>query len=155
MPLSGALIAIQGWSMVRDELDAVEEGVAGIASACKDVTSSAIVAERDAKGRLKKGQILNPYGLNIREARIKRAIEGLSMHAVQTLARLLDSENAGAALGAAKEVLDRNLGKVRQRVDVDVSVEHTHVMHLDALKRLNDKARQTADTIVIDHVASE
>ncbi|CAB4214655.1 hypothetical protein UFOVP1459_59, partial [uncultured Caudovirales phage] len=24
MPLSGALIAIQGWSMVRDELDAVE-----------------------------------------------------------------------------------------------------------------------------------
>ena len=141
--------------MVRDELDAVEEGVAGIASACKDVTSSAIVAERDAKGRLKKGQILNPYGLNIREARIKRAIEGLSMHAVQTLARLLDSENAGAALGAAKEVLDRNLGKVRQRVDVDVSVEHTHVMHLDALKRLNDKARQTADTIVIDHVASE
>jgi hypothetical protein len=38
---------------------------------------------------------------------------------------------------------------------VDVSVEHTHVMHLDALKRLNDKARQTADTIIIDHVASE
>ena len=141
--------------MVRDELDAVEEGVAGIASACKDVASSAIVAERDAKGRLKKGQILNPYGLNVREARIKRAIEALSLPAVATLARLLESENAGAALGAAKEILDRTLGKVRQRVDVDVSVEHTHVLHLDALKRLNDKAKQTADTIVIDHVASE
>ena len=150
--------------MVRDELDAVEEGVDGNSKERNVITSgrkecgSMIPPERkegvrDEKGRIKKGQILNPYGLNIREARIKRAIEGLSMHAVQTLARLLDSENAGAALGAAKEVLDRNLGKVRQRVDVDVSVEHTHVMHLDALKRLNDKARQTADTIIIDHVS--
>ena len=86
---------------------------------------------------------------------MRQAIEALSLPAVATLARLLESENAGAALGAAKEILDRTMGKVRQRVDVDVSVEHTHVMHLDALKRLNDKARQTADTIIIDHVASE
>ena len=141
--------------MVRDELDAVEEGVDGNASCGSMIPPRQKVDIRDKKGRIAKGSILNPYGLNIREARIKRAIEGLSMHAVQTLARLLDSENAGAALGAAKEVLDRNLGKVRQRVDVDVSVEHTHVLHLDALKRLNEKARQTADTIVIDHVASE
>ncbi len=98
---------------------------------------------------------MNPGGFSKRQLQLKRAIDALSLPAIATLARLLDSENAGAALGAAKEVLDRNLGKVRQRVDVDVSVEHTHVMHLDALKRLNDKARQTADTIVIDHVASE
>lgn len=141
--------------MVRDELDAVEEGVDGNSSSGSMIPSGRKEGERDEKGRIKKGQILNPYGLNIREARIKRAIEGLSMHAVQTLARLLDSENAGAALGAAKEVLDRNLGKVRQRVDVDVTVEHTHVMHLDALRRLNDKARATSDAITIDHVASE
>lgn len=139
--------------MVRDELDAVEEGVDGNSNCGSMIPPKQKVDIRDKKGRIAKGSVLNPYGLNIREARIKRAIEGLSMHAVQTLARLLDSENAGAALGAAKEVLDRNLGKVRQRVDVDVSVEHTHVMHLDALKRLNDKARQTADTIIIDHVS--
>jgi len=140
---------------MNNELDAIEFHDSKIASACNALPPKQKVDIRDKKGRIAKGSILNPYGLNIREARIKRAIEALSLPAVATLARLLESENAGAALGAAKEILDRTLGKVRQRVDVDVSVEHTHVMHLDALKRLNDKARQTTDTIVIDHVASE
>lgn len=137
--------------MARDELDAVEDGVDAKGSSGSMIPPKQRVDIRDKKGRIAKGSILNPYGLNIREARIKRAIEGLSMQAVNTLARLLDSDNAGAALGAAKEVLDRNLGKVRQRVDVDVQVEHTHITHLEALKRLNEKARQTADAIVIDH----
>jgi hypothetical protein len=142
--------------MVRDELDAVEEGVDGNASCGSMIPPTKIVAVRDEKGRIQKGSTaMNPGGFSKRQLQLKRAIDALSLPAIATLARLLDSENAGAALGAAKEVLDRNLGKVRQRVDVDVSVEHTHVMHLDALKRLNDKARQTADTIVIDHVASE
>jgi septation ring formation regulator EzrA len=142
--------------MVRDELDAVEEGVDGNSRERNVITSTKIVADRDEKGRIQKGsRAMNPGGFTRREMELKRAIDKLSAPAIATLARLLESENAGAALGAAKEILDRTLGKVRQRVDVDVSVEHTHVMHLDALKRLNDKARQTADTIVIDHVASE
>jgi hypothetical protein len=142
--------------MVRDELDAVEEGVDGNASCGSMIPPTKIVAVRDEKGRIQKGSTaMNPGGFSKKQLQLKRAIDALSLPAIATLARLLDSENAGAALGAAKEVLDRNLGKVRQRVDVDVTVEHTHVMHLDALKRLNDKARQTADTIVIDHVASE
>ena len=142
--------------MVRDELDAVEEGVDGKANSGSMIPSTKIAAVRDAKGRIQKGsRAMNPGGFTRREMELKRAIDKLSAPAIATLARLLESENAGAALGAAKEILDRTLGKVRQRVDVDVSVEHTHVMHLDALKRLNDKARQTADTIIIDHVASE
>ena len=140
---------------MNDELDAIEFHDSKTASACNALPPKQKVDIRDKKGRIAKGSILNPYGLNIREARIKRAIEALSLPAVATLARLLESENHGAALGAAKEILDRTLGKVRQRVDVDVSVEHTHVMHLDALKRLNDKARATSESIIIDHVVSE
>ena len=140
---------------MNNELDAIEFHDSKSASACNALPSKRQEGERDKKGRIKKGHTLNPYGLNIREARIKRAIEALSLPAVATLARLLESENHGAALGAAKEILDRTLGKVRQRVDVDVTVEHTHVMHLDALKRLNDKARATSEAIVIDHGASE
>jgi len=140
---------------MNNELDAIEFHDSKSASACNVLPPKQKVDIRDKKGRIAKGSILNPYGLNIREARIKRAIEALSLPAVATLARLLESENHSAALGAAKEILDRTLGKVRQRVDVDVSVEHTHVMHLDALKRLNDKARAASETIVIDHVASE
>ena len=140
---------------MNNELDAIEFHDSKSASACNVLPPKQKVDIRDKKGRIAKGSILNPYGLNIREARIKRAIEALSLPAVATLARLLESENHGAALGAAKEILDRTLGKVRQRVDVDVTVEHTHVMHLDALKRLNDKARATSEAIVIDHMASE
>ena len=142
--------------MVRDELDAVEEGVDGNASERNVITSTKIVAVRDEKGRIKKGSTaMNPGGFSKKQLQLKRAIDALSAPAIATLARLLESENAGAALGAAKEILDRTMGKVKQQVNVDVAVEHTHVMHLDALKRLNDKARQTADTIIIDHVASE
>ena len=142
--------------MVRDELDAVEEGVAGIASACNNLETVSKKVTRDAKGRIAKGSVaINAGGFTRKQLELKKAIDKLSAPAIATLARLLESENAGAALGAAKEILDRTMGKVKQQVNVDVAVEHTHVMHLDALKRLNDKARQTADTIIIDHVASE
>jgi len=142
--------------MVRDELDAVEEGVDGNASERNVITSTKIVAVRDEKGRIQKGsRAMNPGGFTRREMELKRAIDKLSAPAIATLARLLESENAGAALGAAKEILDRTMGKVKQQVNLDVAVEHTHVMHLDALRRLNDKARATSETITIDHVASE
>ena len=142
--------------MVRDELDAVEEGVAGIASACKDLETVSKKVTRDAKGRIAKGSVaINAGGFTRKQLELKKAIDKLSAPAIATLARLLESENAGAALGAAKEILDRTMGKVKQQVNVDVAVEHTHVMHLDALRRLNDKARATSDAITIDHVASE
>jgi hypothetical protein len=69
-----------------------------------------------------------------------RDLQSLTPKAIKTLERLLDDPNPSAALGAAKEVLDRNLGKVRQNVQVDVT--STHVLHLEALQLLSERKRQ-------------
>jgi DNA replication initiation complex subunit (GINS family) len=62
---------------------------------------------------------------------------------------LLDDPNASVALGAAKEILDRNLGKVKQQVQVDVT--STHVLHLQALEELAErKRRQIIEAQTID-----
>lgn len=141
---------------MNNELDAIEFHDSKNASACNKLDTSTKVAKRDKNGRLTRGTVsINPGGFTRKQLELKRAIDALSAPAIATLARLLESENHGAALGAAKEILDRTIGKVKQQVNVDVAIEHTHVMHLDALKRLNDKARATSEAIVIDHVASE
>ena len=58
--------------------------------------------------------------------------------------------------------LDLNLLRVFDAVMAEGSLTRSAVVLAmtqpavsHALKRLNDKARQTADTIIIDHVASE
>lgn len=141
---------------MNDELHAIEFHDSKTASACNALQPVSKNITRDKKGRIAKGSVaINAGGFTRKQLELKRAIDALSAPAIATLARLLESDNHGAALGAAKEILDRTIGKVKQQVNVDVAVEHTHVMHLDALKRLNDKARQTADTIIIDHVVSE
>jgi hypothetical protein len=103
--------------------------------------------QRDAKGRLLKGGgSLNKSGLDRKKLMMLRNLEGLTDKAIRTLERLLDDPNPSAALGAAKEVLDRNLGKVKQNVIVDVT--STHVLHLEALQFLAQKKRdqlQAAD----------
>jgi hypothetical protein len=95
---------------------------------------------RDAKGRLLPGQkALNRTGLEPRLARMVRDLGALTPKAIKTLERLLDDANPSAALGAAKEILDRNLGKVKQQVQVDVT--STHVLHLQALEELAARKR--------------
>jgi hypothetical protein len=104
---------------------------------------------RDAKGRLLPGQrALNRTGLEPRLARMLRDLGALTPKAIKTLERLLDDPNPSAALGAAKEVLDRNLGKVRQTLSVDVT--STSVLHLEALQLLSERKRQQ----VIDNTAN-
>ena len=96
---------------------------------------------RDAKGRLLPGQkALNRTGLEPRLARMVRDLGALTPKAIKTLERLLDDPNPSAALGAAKEILDRNLGKVKQQVTVDVT--STHVLHLQALEELAARKKQ-------------
>ena len=103
---------------------------------------------RDAKGRLLPGQrALNRTGLEPRLARMVRDLGALTPKAIKTLERLLDDPNPSAALGAAKEVLDRNLGKVKQNVTVDVT--STHVLHLEALQFLAQKKRDQLQAIDI------
>ena len=111
--------------------------------------------ERYSNGKLKKGSKLNPSGLDRKKAMMLRNLEGLTGKAIATLGRLLESDNHSAALGAAKEVLDRNLGKVKQSVSVDVT--QTHVLHLQALEELAQRKRSQLEmpgipaNLTLDH----
>ena len=97
--------------------------------------------QRDAKGRLVKGGgSLNKSGLDRKKLMMLRDLGALTPKAIKTLERLLDDPNPSAALGAAKEILDRNLGKVKQQVQVDVT--STHVLHLQALEELAARKKQ-------------
>ncbi len=97
--------------------------------------------ERDEKGRLKKGALLNPGGFTTRELRLRRQLDALTHVAIARLGQLVRSENEAVALGAVKEVFDRNFGKAKQQVSVDV--QHTHVAHLEALRELAERSRGT------------
>lgn len=101
--------------------------------------AGALPVARDSKGRVTKGSALNPGGHTAREARMLRDLRALGPRAIAKLGKLLDDPNGSVALGAAKEILDRNLGKVKQQVQVDVT--STHVLHLQALEELAARKR--------------
>ena len=105
------------------------------------------MVERDEKGRIKKGQSLNPTGIDRRKAMMLRDLEALTPRAIARLGTLIDSDQPAIALGAAKEVLNRNLGVPKARLDV--TVEHSvSAMHLAALQALADKARDAHANII-------
>ena len=105
------------------------------------------MVERDEKGRVKKGQALNPTGIDRRKAMMLRDLEALTPRAIARLGTLIDSDQPAIALGAAKEVLNRNLGVPKARLDV--TVEHSvSAMHLAALQALADKARDAHANII-------
>ena len=86
-----------------------------------------------------KGKPGNPGGLNLKQARTKRMIEGLGPVAVQRLEQLLRSDNESVALGAAKEVLAR-VAPIPKQAKIDVNVEHGPNAHLAALISLARKS---------------
>ena len=105
------------------------------------------MVERDEKGRLKKGQNLNPSGVDRRTQMMMRNLQDLTPRAIAKLGTLIDSDQPAIALGAAKEVLNRNLGVPKARLDV--SVEHSvSAMHMEALRLLADKAREAQANII-------
>jgi len=105
------------------------------------------MVERDEKGRLKKGQVLNPTGLDRKKAMMLRDLEALTPRAIARLGTLIDSDQPAIALGAAKEVLNRNLGVPKARLDV--TVEHSvSAMHMEALRLLADKAREAQANMI-------
>lgn len=106
----------------------------------RDQNMEASPVVRDARGRVTKGSKLSPYGsMPRRQIMAVKRLEGLTEKAIKTLERLLDDPNGSVALGSAREILDRNLGKVKQNVQVDV--KHTSVMHLEALQELAERRR--------------
>ena len=105
------------------------------------------MVERDEKGRVKKGQALNPTGIDRRKAMMLRDLEALTPRAITRLGTLIDSDQPAIALGAAREVLNRNLGVPKARLDV--TVEHSvSAMHLAALQALADKARDAQANMI-------
>jgi hypothetical protein len=115
----------------------------------QDMEANTVI--RDARGRVTKGSKLSPYGsMPRRQIMAVKRLEGLTEKAIKTLERLMDDPNGSVALGSAKEVLDRNLGKPKQNVTVDVT--STHVLHLEALQFLAQKKRdQLQATVITGH----
>ena len=97
--------------------------------------------ERDERGRLKKGQALNPRGGADRVLHaMKRKLDGLTPRAIAALERLVEDEaNPSVRLNAAIQILDRTLGKPKQQVTMDVT--SSGALHLQALQELADRAR--------------
>ena len=106
------------------------------------------MVERDDKGRLKKGTApLNPSGVDRRTQMMMRNLQDLTPRAIARLGTLIDSDQPAIALGAAKEVLNRNLGVPKAKLDV--TVEHSvSAMHMAALQALADKARNAEASII-------
>ena len=88
----------------------------------------------------KKGQSGNPSGRNKSEAAALQRIKGLTFRAIDRMGKLMESDNEAVALNAAKDILDRGLGKAKQNVAVDVQHSLSD-MHLAALRVLSDRAR--------------
>lgn len=99
------------------------------------------VISRDKRGRIKSGSgALNPMGAADRKLIVlKRKLDGLTERAISRLGQLVQSDNEAVALGAVKEVLDRNLGKAKATLQVDVT--HTSVIHLQALEEIAERKR--------------
>jgi hypothetical protein len=95
---------------------------------------------RNEKGQLQKGSNLNPTGMDRRRALMLRKLESLTPRALAALERLVEDEaNPTVRLGAAREILDRTMGKPKQSVSVDVT--SSGALHLQALQELADRAR--------------
>ena len=108
---------------------------------------------RGEGGRIKQGNI-NPFkGRTRREALMMRRLEGMTEKAIGNLERLMTCGNPAAELGATKEILDRTMGKVRQKVDV--SVTDTAQAHLAALVELNERARQRREQVANGDLARD
>ena len=111
------------------------------------------LAPRYSNGRLKKGAVINPLGAGDRRlVGMKRKLDGLTERAIAKLGQLIDSDNPAISLGAVKEVLDRNLGKSKATVQLDVT--HTSVIHLQALEDIAQRKRdQILNAQSADHAA--
>jgi len=108
----------------------------------------------DSNGKFAVGNKASPFnGLPRKQVLMYRRLEGLTPKAIGRLEKLMEQdENRAVAFNAAKEILDRTLGKVSTKVDV--TVKTTAELHLEALVTLSQRAKDRRDQ-VIDAVAVE
>lgn len=94
-----------------------------------------------------KGVSPNPGGRAKRDAAILRRLDTLTLKAVDAYAKILSDDQATNTerLQAANAVLDRVLGKPKQQIQSNVTVEHGPTAQLAALMGLSRSA------LTIDH----
>jgi hypothetical protein len=94
-----------------------------------------------------KGVSPNPGGRAKRDAAILRRLDTLTLKAVDAYAKILSDDDAtnSERLQAANAVLDRVLGKPKQQIQSNVTVEHGPTAQLAALMGLSRSA------LTIDH----
>jgi hypothetical protein len=106
--------------------------------------------KRDAKGKLLPGQrALNPSGLDRQKQRMLNQLNQLTPRAISKLSKLIDSDSDQVSLAACREVLDRNLGKVKASIDLKVESSMSE-LHLQSLIELAQRAEQARANRMID-----
>ena len=106
--------------------------------------------KRDAKGKILPGQrALNPSGLDRQKQRMLNQLNQLTPRAISKLSKLIDSDSDQVSLAACREVLDRNLGKVRASLDLKVESSMSE-LHLQSLIELAQRAEQARASRMID-----
>jgi hypothetical protein len=95
----------------------------------------------------KQGESGNPTGKAKRDAYILRRLDDLTIKAVHAYEKILSDDAAtnSERLQAANAVLDRVLGKPKQQIQSNVTVEHGPTAQLAALMGLSRSA------LTIDH----
>lgn len=88
--------------------------------------------KRDTSGKV----VPNQWGGDPIRARVMNRLSGLSMRAVERMAALMESEDERIAFAAAKEIMDRRLGKPKQEAELKIETVDLTTLHLEALRRM-------------------
>ena len=106
--------------------------------------------KREPNGRIARGsRALNPAGTDIRKARMLNQLNQLTPRAISKLSKLIDSDSDQVSLAACREVLDRNLGKVKASIDLKVESSMSE-LHLQSLIELAQRAEHARASRMID-----
>lgn len=81
--------------------------------------------------------------------RKKAELETLTNRAFQVLKELMEDPAPAIRLGAAKESLDRTLGRPRQSAELSINSTDYTALHLAALRELASRPTQAIDLIDI------
>jgi len=85
--------------------------------------SESLPEKRANKGRIQKGQVLNPGGRPKIPQTVKEMLKAMTPEAVEELAKIMRNPMTKDAdrLRAIEQILDRSLGKPVQQVNADVT----------------------------------